>query len=246
MALSIHRPLDQLGADWQVLSRAPEAAAAILALAAAEPEIAALGVRDAGELLDTLHRAGTQAEREHSAAIFRAMLRSLDVHPFVARAALQALVPGLVGVARRLGWGRGGEWEDTSSFVADLLATTWEVVIDWAGQDRPYAAMDVLSAVRCRMRRQILRHRADVDLHSEQLREEDLKVSPNFNTLSDLDHLAAFLDDMAGRGLARADTAVIYGTRVLGLTMKEMAALSGRTRRQLDSHRKRAERALCA
>jgi hypothetical protein len=173
------------------------------------------------------------------------MLRSLDVHPLVARAALQALVPGLVGVARRLAWGRGGEWEDIGSFVADLLSTTWEVVIAWSGQDRPYAAMDVLSATRCRMRRAILRYRAESETLSEQPRDANFFLSPNSNALSDLDLLAGVLDDMRDRGLDRADTAVIYGTRVLGLTMKEMSALTGRSRRQLDGHRRRAERALC-
>jgi hypothetical protein len=246
MALITHRPIDQLGADWQVLARSPRAREAMVALSAAEPEIARLELSDLGALVLRLRRAGSPTERERSAALFRALLRSQGVHPLLARASLQALVPGLVGVARRLGWGRGGEWNDGGAFLADLIASAWEVVVSWSGEDRPYAALDVLSAVRCRMRRQIVRYRASLDVLTNGQQDDVRFSTPTVCALSDLEVLAATLEDLKDRGLDRADAAVIYGTRVLGLTVTEMAGLSGLTRRQLDGHRRRAERELCA
>ncbi len=77
----------------------------------------------------------------------------------IPRALLQALVPGLLSVAKRLSWGRGGDWESGGPFFSDLVTTAWEVIADWAGQDRPYAALDLLSAIRCRSRRQLVAHR---------------------------------------------------------------------------------------
>ena len=66
-----------------------------------------------------------------------------------------ALVPGLIIVARKLQWGKGGDWRDGSEFFGDVLATTWLVLQEWSGQDRPYAVLDLLSAIRCRLRRQL-------------------------------------------------------------------------------------------
>ena len=60
-------------------------------------------------------------------------------------------------VAGKLRWGQGGEWQDGEEFFGELLSTTWLVLQEWAGQDRPYAVLDLLSAIRCRVRRQLFR-----------------------------------------------------------------------------------------
>ncbi len=70
---------------------------------------------------------------------------------------VQALIPGLVTVAGKLQWGHGGEWRDGEEFFGELLSTTWLVLQEWSGQDRPYAVLDLLSAIRCRLRRQLFR-----------------------------------------------------------------------------------------
>ena len=70
---------------------------------------------------------------------------------------VQVLLPGLVAVAGKLQWGRGGEWQDGEEFFGELLSTTWLVLQEWSGQDRPYAVLDLLSAIRCRLRRQLFR-----------------------------------------------------------------------------------------
>jgi DNA-directed RNA polymerase specialized sigma24 family protein len=109
------------------------------------------------EVLAHMRAASGRHRREEAAHIVRVLLREAGADPFVTRMLVQALVPGLVTVAGKLRWGQGGEWQDASEFFAELLSTTWLVVQEWAGQDRPYAVLDVLSAVRCRQRRQLFR-----------------------------------------------------------------------------------------
>lgn len=228
-----------MAAEWRALGHSPGARQALDRLAAAEPDVAAAGATDLGSLVAILHRARGPAERDRAAALVRAMLRSLDLHPLVPRALLQALVPGLVTVARRLSWGAGGDWEDGGAFFADVLTTAWEVVTGWAGQDRPYAVLDILSAVRCRARRQILgqrdgrrRHVADVD--------PDLLAAAWTPGDTDLDVLARAIEDLAGHGVDRSDAAFLYANRVLGLSVAELAALTGRSRRHVVRRRDRA------
>jgi hypothetical protein len=175
------------------------------------------------------------------------MLRHEHVHPLVPRAIVQALLPGLVGVARRLSWGSGGEWRDGGAFLADAVTTAWEVVVEWSGHDRPYAVLDILSAVRCRMRRQLLRHRSRAEWPLRDGRdggERDELIGGGSGT--DLDELAHAIDDEWGRGLDPQDAAVLYAHRVLGYSIAELAQLTGRSRRYLSDRRDRAAGTLIA
>jgi hypothetical protein len=246
MGTIARRPIDQMRAEWEVVARAPQSAHALGLLASAEPEVGRLGVDDLGGLVSAMHGAQDLAGRERAARILQAMLRSQEVHPLIPRAILQAIVPGLVGVARRLAWGRGGEWDDGGAFFADVVATAWEVIVAWSGEDRDYAVLDLLSAIRCRLRRQVLGQRTGSEQLVYGLEPDDPRAPRTNSTVSDLEHLAAVIDELRGNGLDPGDAAVIYGTRVLGLSMAEMARMTGRSRRHLDGRRRRAERQLCA
>lgn len=245
MAPPALRSIDRLTTEWQALSRGPDSREALRRLAAAEADIAALGVADLGDVVTAMRNPSGAGGRAGAARLLQAMLRSQPVHPLVARALLQALLPGLVTVARRLGWGAGGDWADGGAFFADVVSTAWEVIVAWAGEDRDYAVLDVLSAVRCRVRRQLLGQksaRTRVALGFDGRVGTALVVSGT----TDLDHLARTIDDLRDRGLHPADAAVVYSHRVLGLSISEISRLTGRSRRQLDGHRRRAERALCS
>ena len=240
------RPIDQLSAEWEGVSRGPESRRAAALLSGAEPAVALLGADDLGALISALRRASGAAGRVDAARVVQAMLRSQSVHPLIPRAILQAVVPGLVNVARRLAWGSGGDWEDGGTFFADLVATTWEVIVSWSGQDRDYAVLDLLSAVRCRLRRQLLSQRSAHDQLELGLDADAALLGRAGAGTSDLDLLAGAIEDLAGRGLDRSDAAVLYGTRVLGLSICELAQMTGRSRRHLTQLRQRAERQLCA
>ncbi len=246
------RPLDRLARDWEARRHSQASRDALQALAHAEPDVAAVGAADLGDLVDALacsSRSAWQArkcrnERDHAGALFRAVLRSGRVHPFVSRALLQALVPGLVGVARRLTWGKGGEWDDPGAFFVDAITTAWEVVEDWSGQDRTYAVLDVLSAVRCRLRRRILRH-CDLQRSERPASEDENLSKPTSSFGSDADELARAIE-REHSVLDSGDAAVLYAQRVLGYTLSELSSCSGHSRRFLAARRDRAVAVLIA
>lgn len=234
------RPIDRLTADWRSRSRSPDSRDALRLLARVEPAVADLSVGDLGELVDRLRSSVDVADRTSAARVVRAMLRSQAVHPLVPRAVLQAILPGLVAVARRLSWGSGGDWNGGGAFFVDLVTTAWEVIVDWAGQDRDYAVLDLLSAIRCRLRRQLLNHRAGSDRVVVGLDVEVLPPVPWRNGSSDLDELAKTIEDMTGNGLDPIDAAVLYGNGILGMSLTELSRMSGLSRRHLGGCRDRA------
>jgi hypothetical protein len=240
------RPIDRLSAEWERTGRSREGREALRALAAAEEVVARLGAGDLAGLVAALRRARGRRGREEAARVLQAMLRSQDVHPLVPRAILQALLPGLINVARRLSWGRGGDWSDGGAFFADVVATAWEVIAAWSGEDRDYAVLDLLSAVRCRVRRQLVGQRTARERLVLGLADDDRLLCRPCPGATDLDRLAWAIEEMSGRGLDPADAAVLYGNRVLGLSIAELTRLSGKTRRQLECRRERAQGALCA
>lgn len=163
MSTISYRPVDQLAKEWRMLGHCEGSRHAMELLRPREEVVAALvpsATGDLGNLVDALHSPRDQAGRNLAAAGVAALLRSSSAHPLIPRALLQSLVPGLLGVARRLSWGAGGDWEGGGPFFSDLVATAWEVIVEWAGQSRPYAAGDMLSAIRCRSRRQVQAHQA--------------------------------------------------------------------------------------
>jgi hypothetical protein len=233
-------------AEWASTSRSRASRQALILLAEAEPPVADLGVGDLGDLVDALRVVGSTVARERAAGVLRAMLRSQAVHPLVPRAILQALLPGLVTVARRLSWGAGGEWDDGGAFFADLIATAWEVIVAWSGEDRNYAVLDLLSAVRCRLRRQAARHRTAWERVSIGLDPELGPSGPGSSGTTEIEDLARTIDSLRGNGMDPGDAAVLYGNCVLGLTTTELSRMTGRSRRHLDARRRRAAQELCA
>ncbi|HTX63562.1 MAG TPA: hypothetical protein VMD28_07960 [Acidimicrobiales bacterium] len=249
------RPLDRLAQDWAARAHSEASRDALRALELAEPEVAQAGAADLGDLVEVLIGASPAAwqtrdgrDRDRAASLFRAMLRSGSAHAMVSRALVQALVPGLVGVARRLTWGRGGEWDSQGAFVTDMIATAWEVLEEWTGQDRTYAVLDVLSAVRCRLRRRIRRHH-DLQISERLVRDDERSPERPSERIasggSDVEELARTIE-RERRRLDAGDAAVLYAHRVLGYSLSELSARSGHSRRFLAMRRDRAVSALTA
>ena len=193
-----------------------------------------------------MRHAKGRRHREDAARLVRVMLREAEVDPFVSRMLVQILIPGLVTVAGKLQWGRGGEWRDGEEFFGELLSTTWLVVQEWAGQDRPYAVLDLLSAVRCRLRRQLFRSK-DVGGRSVPFGPDSGETAiAAGRPETDLEELARILIDLHGEGMRPDEVQVLYAHHVLGYSMAELAALTGRDRRALYARRDRGQRRLCA
>ncbi|MGP0032218.1 MAG: hypothetical protein ACLPVF_17160 [Acidimicrobiales bacterium] len=247
-------PIEHLNAEWRTLGRSPEAVRVLHQLAARDPELSRLvhGTDPDGpapcptpyDLIAFMGRASGRPRREQAAELVRVLLREARLDPLVGRFLLQALVPGMLTIAGRLRWGQGGGWEDGSEFFTELVSVTWEVVRDWAGQDRPFAVLDLLSAARCRIRRQLFRERDRRRLH--------VRLTPaavaqrTAPSETGLEELTRTLIDLRRRGLRDEEVEVLYAQYVLGFSISELAAKTGRDRRGLYARRDRGQRRLCA
>ena len=239
------RPIEQMSADWRSIRHSPDSRRAFARLANVEPVVAMLGGNDLGDLTAELGPSDRPGHSAQSSRLLQAMVRSQRVHPLVPRAILQAVIPGLVTTARRLRWGSGGDWIGGDAFFVDLVTTTWEVIVEWSGQDRPYAVLDLLSAVRCRMRRQLLAQRRIRERVVPSL-DLDRRLRPAWhNGTTDLDALARAID-RAGAEIEPDGASFLYASRILGLTVTELSRTTGRSRRFITEVRDRAARELVA
>jgi hypothetical protein len=244
--------IDRLVAEWRSLGRSAGAVRALRSAARRDPFLASLVLptgAGAGvpcptpyDLVEHMRRARGRVEREDAARVVRVLLREMGHDPLLCRLLVQALLPGLVSVAAKLRWGSGGEWQTSEEFFADLLTTSWLVVQEWAGQDRPYAVLDLLSAIRCRMRRQLF-HFKDQAPHTVPLDQRFERCVP---PESDLETLARVLVDLRREGMREDDVQVLYAHHVLGYSMAELATMTGRERRALYARRDRGQRRVCA
>jgi hypothetical protein len=196
------------------------------------------------ELVTYMRAASGRGQREEAARLVRVLLREAGSDPFIPRLLVQALLPGLISVAGKLQWGRGGDWQDGEEFFCELLTTTWCVIEEWAGQDRPYAVRDLLSAIRCRARRQLFRAKERWSRIVTVAADDVVDRGTTNETV--LDELARALIDERGVGMPLDEAQVLYGHSVLGYSVAELAVLTGRDRRGLYARRDRARRRLCA
>jgi DNA-directed RNA polymerase specialized sigma24 family protein len=191
-----------------------------------------------------MRRARGRQSREEAAALIRVLLREAGVDTLVPRLLVQALLPGLITVAQKLQWGRGGEWRDGADFFSEALTTAWVTIEDWSGQDRPYAVLDLLSAIRCRLRRQLMRAKEQRvplrPLHPGVL------ASLSVRAETDLEELSRLLIDLQHGGMGTEEVQVLYAHHVLGYSIAELASVTGRDRRALYARRDRGQRRLCA
>jgi DNA-directed RNA polymerase specialized sigma24 family protein len=253
-------PIEQLNAEWRTLGRSESAVRALRLLAARDPIVSRLviGTGDRrgpdaesppicptpADLIDHMRLAAGGRGREDAAALIRIMLREAPGDALIVRFLIQALLPGLLTVAKRLRWGQGGEWDDGAEFFSEMLSTAWMVLFEWSGQDRPYAVLDLLSAIRCRMRRQLFR--------AKDHRQQQVQMMPGLsepratNSETDLEVLARTLIELRREGMPAEDVEVLYAHHVLGFSIAELAAVTGRNRRLLYTRRDRGRRRLCA
>jgi hypothetical protein len=251
--------IDQMAVEWSSIGRFPSAVRSLRAVAGRDPALAVLVLGTAHDpppcptpcdLVEHMRRARGSREREEAARLVRILLREADADPFVSRMLVQILIPGLVTVAGKLQWGRGGEWRDGEEFFGELLSTTWFVLQEWAGQDRPYAVLDLLSAIRCRLRRQLLRSK-DVGGRLDPLDSGSDETALSAATCTaraetDLEELTRMLIELHHEGMRPDEVQVLYAHHVLGYSVAELAALTGRDRRALYARRDRGQRRLCA
>ncbi len=178
-----HDLLSAMRAEWRHTGRDPAARAACRRLADGHPDLSLGGCTD---LVDVVALCESRSGRSvlERAALVRALLEEARDRS-IQRALVQTLLPGLVGVCRQLRFGEGIV-DEPSETVAIAVSLLGELVLDWAGQSRPYAAPDLLSALRGRLRRWLLKEKAARDVGRLDLERPAVESSPLLARLSDL------------------------------------------------------------
>lgn len=149
--------LGQLRREWQHVGRSREAHEACERLRSRHPTLGLGAMVDLCDVVDALELRGGRSALER-AEIVRALLEEAR-DPLIHRALLQTLIPGIVSVCRQLRFG-DGIIRDPSETLGTAMALASELLVDWAGQSRQYCAPDVLSALRGRLRRWLLKEKA--------------------------------------------------------------------------------------
>lgn len=211
--------LDLIRAEWRSLrrSRASREAADVLRChleMSAPPDF-----RDLGDVVMLLEPDGP-LDAIGRARLVCDMLAACPFHPLLARALLQTLLPGIVAVARRLRWGdhRGDE---PAVFLGDLITLAFEVIAEWSGQRRPYAAPDILNALRCRMRRRLnLQSRQTLPLEHPDGTPLEIAAPEQLDRLCSLEEEVRDAGENDPLGAA-----AIVGHEIYGLTYQELASM---------------------
>jgi hypothetical protein len=177
--------LGNLRLEWRRVGRSPSAREATRRLDKRHPDLRLEDQEDLGDIVALLEsRSGRNVLAR--AQIVRALLEEAS-DPDVHRALLQTLLPGVVSVCRQLRFGEGiiDEPSETLSMAISLLS---ELLIDWAGQSRQYAAPDLLSALRGRLRRWLLKEKEALKSvsHFDQVDRPAEEASPLLTRLESL------------------------------------------------------------
>ncbi len=138
------------------MGRTNAARESLVGLCLRHPELGLGQLNDLCEVVDALEARGGRSVLAR-AEIVRALLLEAD-DPQIHRTLLQTLIPGIVSVCRQLRFG-DGIIADPSETVAMALGLASELLVDWAGESRQYAAPDILSALRGRLRRWLLKEK---------------------------------------------------------------------------------------
>jgi hypothetical protein len=204
--------LGQMRYEWLHVGHSSRARTAMTTLAERHQDLDLGGLSDLYDIVTLLEARGGRNVLER-AEIVRALLEEAG-DPEIHRALLQTLIPGIVSVCRQLRFG-DGIVEEPSETVGVALGLASELLTDWAGESRQYAAPDILSALRGRLRRWLLKEKAArrAVSHFEQHDEPAIEASPL------LARLNSFRGSQYDR-IARLTYARVYE----GLSLREVAA----------------------
>lgn len=153
-----HDYLGQLRDDWRGRCRRSSSVRALQLLREGHPDLDLDGLTDLGDLVRSLDTNAGRSVLERARLVQVLLIEATHVE--VHRALLQTLLPGVVSVCRQLRFGHGIVNEPRDC-VASAISLLSELITDWAGQSRPYAAPDLLSALRGRLRRSLLKEKQE-------------------------------------------------------------------------------------
>lgn len=234
--------MSELDREWAAIAHSKESARAFALAAEADPVIGASGASDLGGLVAQVRPGPDRRAPVERGRLVASLLATAPLHPLLVRATVQAVAPALPRELVKLG-STLRAWASLDDALTEALAVLSMVVVEWAGQDRAFACGDMLSAVRCRIRRQAL---AELSLRNRQVTPLGHLESAVDRGRSGIDELAAVLADPATSGLCPADAALVSLVGVYGYHVAEVARMTGQGRRSLTRRIERAQRCLVA
>ena len=149
--------LGQLRREWQHVGRTRDARTALTRLHQRHPTVGLGPLHDLCDVVDALELRGGLSALERAEIVRVLLMEACD--PMIHRTLLQTLIPGIVSVCRQLRFGEG-IIRDPSETLGMAMALASELLVDWSGQSRQYGAPDILSALRGRLRRWLLKEKA--------------------------------------------------------------------------------------
>ncbi len=231
-----------LRAEWVARAGSPRSRRLLDELAAAEADIRQVGAVDLGELIEATSGRRGPMEPDQVHRVARALLRQLGHDELVGLAFVRMVLPGLLGVARRMRWGSGGPWKDGDEFAVDLVATAWTALPEQCGEPPERPCRAVVERVRRSLRTERDRHRRRMARQAPLPEGCSELASPGSDGLS---QLARALALVSGVGIGRQDAALLVANRVLGYRLSELAAATGESVSSLSYRRRLAEAAIC-
>lgn len=238
-----------LSTEWRTIGAGLAARQALQAWADDSPDLA--GFTTPKEVVSRCNdrNAGEQAQRILAALLYRA-----GTDHWAARTFLQAVLPGLAAISRRYRnyssqWNPMHEcvWHSLADLDQQVVATAYELMHALAGEVHPWPANTVVDGTRGRVRSYAI---AELRRRSHQAPDSELDhyqglVAPPPYTLAE--ELAGALIDAVRQGLlSDVDAGMVYGSRVEGRRLEELAPLAGFHARTAYRHRARAEEVLVA
>jgi len=204
--------LTRMRYEWRHFGRTPSARRSLTSLRERHPGIGLEGVEDLCGVVLLLEARGGRTVIERALIVQALLVDSGD--PEIHRTLLQTLLPGIVSVCRQLRFG-DGIIRDPGETLSMALGLASEILIDWAGQSRQYAAPDILSALRGRLRRWLLKEKAVASA----IRADNADNEPAIEASP----LLARLDSFRGSQYERI-AGITYARVFEGRSLREVAA----------------------
>jgi hypothetical protein len=237
-----HASFDLFRDQWTSCSHSNASACALSALTEREASVSDLGCRDLGDLVEFIGGQSRWVDAVTADRLVGVMVAHQDADPMIGIAVVVTLTPGLKALARRLDWGSGGPWGGPEVFSGELMSTAWEVVADWSGRRQEFMVPAILTAVRKRLARRTQAWRRETERRIDWSK----IAEPEGPSESAIEELARVLENAADQTITRGDASLVYAHRVLGISMVELAKMTGQSRDSLHHRATYAERRLCA